>query len=117
MLRTRASVRFSSTSIFPKLSDVKPEQLLGKEFGGKAHTYHVSRTSLGHLPVYKDVKSKAIYTEIRKIQGDIVQLRNDLQNALPHIEKNDFKCVMQSLKIIIKGDHKLRITQLLGKKF
>ncbi|ODV95917.1 hypothetical protein PACTADRAFT_49352 [Pachysolen tannophilus NRRL Y-2460] len=127
------SIRFNSTSaasgdsivskaapskIFPKLSEINVDELYGnKAFGVNTKTYHVSRSKFNHLPVYKTIKSKNIYTEIRKIKGDIVSFRNDLQESLPYIDKNAFKCVMESKKILIKGDFTDDVKNILAAKF
>lgn len=108
----------SSFSVFPRLQDVKPEDLIGTEVFGKGK-YHVARSATGNLPVYTDFKSggNKVVTEIRKISGDIVQLRNELQAELPQIPKESWKVIMQSKKIIIKGDEALTVKEVLQKKF
>ncbi|CEP61115.1 mitochondrial 54S ribosomal protein mL49 LALA0_S02e07052g [Lachancea lanzarotensis] len=104
-------------SIFPSIHDVKPEELVGHvPFGVKS--YFVERSATGNLPVYTDVKRDGkIVTEIRKIRGDPVQLRNDLQNSLKHIPKNDFKVLMESRKVVIQGDVVKRVKQVLSTTF
>ncbi|CDK25762.1 unnamed protein product [Kuraishia capsulata CBS 1993] len=116
---TKAQAKpFASKSyIFPALEEIKAEELVGKPFGPKSHAYFISRTKKGQLPVYRTYRRKVAYTEIRRVEGDIVQLRNDIQAAFPDIQKKDFNVVMQSLRIMIRGDHLVRITDLFGKKF
>lgn len=104
--------------IFPRLEDVKMGELIGGgNFGQK--TYHVERSSTGNLPVYSAYKNggNKTITEIRKIQGDIIQLRNDLQEQLPLIPKESWSVVMQSKKIIIKGNAVEAVKRVLTQKF
>ncbi|EJS44481.1 img2p [Saccharomyces arboricola H-6] len=108
----------AKTPIFPKLEDVKMDELIGgNNFGQK--TYYVERSSTGNLPVYSAYKNggNKTITEIRKIQGDIIQLRNDLQEQLPFIPKESWSVVMQSKKIIIKGNAVEAIKRVLTKRF
>lgn len=104
--------------VFPRLEEVKMGELIGgSNFGQK--TYHVERSSTGNLPVYSAYKNggNKTITEIRKIQGDIIQLRNDLQEQLPFIPKESWSVVMQSKKIIIKGNAVEAVKRVLTKKF
>jgi large subunit ribosomal protein L49 len=59
---------------------------------------------------YKD--NDNIHTEIRKISGDVVLLRNDLVEILDHIPKKNFKILNESKKILIKGNHKEDLVSL-----
>ncbi|SCV04041.1 LAME_0H15280g1_1 [Lachancea meyersii CBS 8951] len=106
-----------SFSIFPSLNDVKPKELVGfQAFGVKS--YFVDRSATGNLPVYSDVKRGGkIVTEIRRIRGDPVQLRNDLQDKLKHIPKNRFKVLMESKKVVIDGDVVRQVKQVLSTVF
>lgn len=107
----------TSFSVFPRLEDVKPEELIGNQKFGKK-SYFVQRSSNGNLPVYTDYKnSNKIVTEIRKIQGDPIQLRNDLQERLPFIPKKYWKVIMQSKKIIIEGDAMVYVKKVLSTTF
>lgn len=91
-------------SVFPRIQEVQASDLVGNNSFGKGK-YYVQRSHTGNLPVYLDAKNgTGVVTELRKIEGDVTKLRNDLQNNLPHIPKDNWKCVMQSNKIIIKGD-------------
>ena len=104
--------------IFPRLEDVKMDELIGNNNFGKK-TYYVERSRTGNLPVYSAYKNggNKIITEIRKIEGDIIQLRNDLQDQLPFIPKESWSVVMQSKKIIIKGNAVEAVKRVLTKKF
>ncbi|QLQ81301.1 hypothetical protein HG537_0F00620 [Torulaspora globosa] len=108
----------STFSVFPRIQEVKPEEILGSESFGKGK-YFVSRSATGNLPVYTDYKAggNKVVTEIRKISGDIIQLRNDLQAELPQIPQEAWKVVMQSKKIVIKGDAACKVKEVLQKKF
>ncbi|CCD26605.1 mitochondrial 54S ribosomal protein mL49 NDAI_0I00360 [Naumovozyma dairenensis CBS 421] len=103
---------------FPKLNEIKSEDVLGNNrFGTK--TYFIRRSTTGNLPVYTDYKGggNKIITEVRKIEGDIIQLRNDLQEKLPQINKKNWSIVMQSKKIIIKGNFSRDIKKVLSASF
>lgn len=97
---------------------MNPVDIVGhKSFG--FGTYFVRRSVTGNLPVYTDFKAggNKMVTEIRKIDGDIIQLRNDMQLDLPHIPKDSWKVVMQSKKIVVKGDFVRDLKRVLQKKF
>lgn len=124
MLRTRALIRpfgvarsLSTSSPFPSLKDISHQDIESVEKPFGHGSYFLPRTSKGNLPVYIDLKQNACVTEIRKVQGDIVLLRNDLQELLNDVSKDKFKVVMESKKILIKGDHKNRIVSLLNGVF
>lgn len=108
----------SSFSVFPRIQDVKSEDILGSGSFSRGK-YFVGRSATGNLPVYSDFKAggNKLVTEIRKIQGDIIQLRNDMQIELPKIPKDSWKIVMQSKKIIIKGDVVREVKKVLSQKF
>ncbi|ANZ75425.1 BA75_01944T0 [Komagataella pastoris] len=113
------SFRRFKSSVFGDIKTVDYKDLLGyHQVGGLSKTYFVPRTSKGNLPVYKDYKRKVPYTEIRRVSGDLTSLRNDLQEALKgRTVKNDYKCMIQSQKVIIKGNHVEAVTKLLAEKF
>lgn len=104
-------------SVFPALSDVRPEELVGYvPFGVKS--YFVERSATGNLPVYSDFKRGGkVVTEIRKIHGDPVQLRNDLQARLTHIPKDSFRVMMQAKKIVIEGEVVKQVKNILSSTF
>ncbi|CCH61945.1 hypothetical protein TBLA_0F04120 [Henningerozyma blattae CBS 6284] len=103
---------------FPDMTNVQLDTIVGFSKFGKG-SYFIERSSSGNLPVYSDIKGggNKIVTQISKIKGDIIQLRNDLQNALPFIEKNRWTVLMQSKKIIVKGDYVREIKDVLTKRF
>lgn len=117
------SIRHSSTltseslarlnTILPPLGKISSKDLYKHLPSNK---YYIQRTSKGNLPIYKTYRSQCVYTDIKRVQGDIVQLRNDLQALLPDIEKKNFTCVMDSKTIKIKGDVSKRLKELLAKK-
>ncbi|AJQ33140.1 CDN_1a_G0006210.mRNA.1.CDS.1 [Saccharomyces cerevisiae] len=112
------SNKAAEAPIFPKLEDVKMHELIGNNNFGKK-TYYVERSRTGNLPVYSAYKNggNKTITEIRKIEGDVIQLRNDLQEQLPFIPKKSWSVVMQSKKIIIKGNAVEAVKRVLTKKF
>lgn len=106
-----------SFSVFPSINDVQIEQLVGASNFGKK-TYFVERSTTGNLPVYLDYKNgNQVKTEIRRIHGDPIQLRNDLQERLPHIPKDSWKIIMQSKKIVIKGNVVADVKEVLSTTF
>ncbi|GMG41424.1 unnamed protein product [Ambrosiozyma monospora] len=102
-------------AVFPSLSSVSTKDLFTKPF--TKSQYHISRTSKGNLPVYRRLKSQAYVTEVKRVQGDLVLFRNELQELMPEVSKNKFECVLQSKTLRIKGDHAERVRELLSEKF
>lgn len=47
----------------------------------------------------------------------MVQLRNDLQAALPHINEYKYNCFTVSGSLRIKGDYVAEVKQVLEQKF
>ncbi|KAH3684750.1 hypothetical protein WICPIJ_004281 [Wickerhamomyces pijperi] len=108
---------------FPSLETITATEVTPASKFGQG-TYHLTRSSRGNLPVYITYKACNVqYTEVRKIQGDIVQLRNDLQKILRSgsassgVKDEDFKIRMESKKLVIKGGHKAKIIKALEKVF
>lgn len=118
LLFSLTSRRFSSSISQARLSRIIPsiDRITGEDLykGIPFKKYFLDRTSKGNLPIYKTYRSQAVYTDVRKIRGDIVQLRNDLQAALPDVPKKNFTCVMSSKTIKIKGDVASRLKELLN---
>ncbi|SSD58828.1 related to 54S ribosomal protein IMG2, mitochondrial [Saccharomycodes ludwigii] len=106
----------SEFKVFPKIEDISPSELVGGTKFGKKN-YLVERSSTGNLPVYTEYKSMKCYTEIRKIRGNPIQLRDDLQERLPHIPKKQFKVILQSNKILIEGNYATDIKSVLSTTF
>lgn len=120
---TALYVRFNSTKVsndlFPSLSSVRPDELLTERRRFDQGTYFVERSSTGNLPVYSDFRAgrNKVVTEIRKIRGNVVQLRNDLQEMLPEIPKKSWRILPQSHKIIIDGNVVKAVKRVLGESF
>lgn len=116
-LKTQTRAVSTVASRFPKLAEISAKDLHSAQtpFGYK--TYFLERSSYGNLPVYTDYKQGVPYTEIRKVKGDIVQLRNDLQEVLEDVPKGNFKILMESKKLLIKGWHKERLVEVLNATF
>lgn len=109
---------FGSFFVFPRIQDISVQDLVGAgPFTRKS--YFVERSQTGNLPVYSEFKANGskFVTEIRKIQGNIIQLRNDLQEQLPYIPKDCWTVRPQSKKIIIKGDALKDVRDILSKSF
>ncbi|CCK72069.1 mitochondrial 54S ribosomal protein mL49 KNAG_0I02850 [Huiozyma naganishii CBS 8797] len=103
--------------LFPALNEVAQEDLITASDRFGKGTYFIERSETGNLPVYSDYKGggNKVITEIRKIRGDAVQLRNDLQPLLPFIPLENWRVAMQSKKIIIKGDYVKQVKRVLSK--
>ena len=106
----------SDFKIFPSMHDVSVNDLIGSD-RFSSNNYFIERSSQGNLPVYTDYKNGITYTEIRKIQGNSVKLRDDLINLMPFVNRKHIKVVPQSNKILIQGDHSTHIKKLLSTTF
>jgi large subunit ribosomal protein L49 len=100
--------------VLPSLDSITTSQLTVKP---QLTSYFVPRTSAGNLPVYKTYRSQAAFTDIKRVQGNVVQLRNDLQAALPHINEYKYNCFTVSGSLRIKGDYVAEVKQVLEQKF
>lgn len=104
-------------SVFPRIQDVQTSDFIGNNGFGK-DKYYIQRSSTGNLPVYLDVKNGGnVVTELRKIQGNVIKLRDDLQESLPHIPEKNWKCILQSNKLVIKGDFVRDVKRVLNTTF
>lgn len=107
---------------FPSLESVQAENLAfqsnGNVLEGKPKSwYFISRTRSNKLPVYLDYKvSGKITTIIRKIEGNVSQLRNDLLIELA-APKKDVVIKDASKQIVIRGDYAQQVKEILGKYF
>ncbi|ANB15259.1 mitochondrial 54S ribosomal protein IMG2 [Sugiyamaella lignohabitans] len=104
-------------SMFPSLDKVSASDLVLKKLSndqGKAW-YTITRTRSGLLPVYSDIKADgSVKTVIRRIEGDVSQLRNDIKLALG-ISKHDIYIKDTSKQIVIRGDYVSHVKQILQK--
>ncbi|KAK5781769.1 hypothetical protein RI543_000955 [Arxiozyma heterogenica] len=124
------SLRFHSTnemvdstlakSLFPKLEDVKQQDMtpLNNSVVNRGK-YFVGRSETGNLPVYTEYLGggNKVVTEIKKIRGDPVQLKIDLQERLPFIDKKNWRVVAVSNKIVVKGNYCSEIKKVLSTTF
>ncbi|CCE64434.1 hypothetical protein TPHA_0H02300 [Tetrapisispora phaffii CBS 4417] len=104
--------------VFPDIRDILPTDLVGsKVFNSKQ--YFIERSATGNLPIYSEYKKAGhvAYTEIRKIHGNVLQFRKELQNAVPSIDPDSFSIRQQANKLIIKGNHTDLLKKLLSTKF
>ncbi|KAK3207448.1 hypothetical protein GRF29_103g1055776 [Pseudopithomyces chartarum] len=76
--------------------------------------YHVGRTSTKNLPVYSDYKrgGNLHLTTIRKITGDISELRDELRVFL-NKKDEDVKINSLTQHVIVKGHHVPQVTDFL----
>lgn len=117
LLKRSKNINFRKFSVFPSIQDVEPSMLVGATNFGKS-SYFIFRSETGNLPVYSEYKNGGkMVTEIRKISGDIIQLRNDLQAVLPQIPKSMWKIIIQSKKIVIGGNYVREVKHALSTTF
>ena len=106
--------------LFPRLEDVKQQDMAplnnSVTIRGK---YFVGRSETGNLPVYTEYLGggNKVVTEIKKIRGDPVQLKIDLQERLPFIDKKNWRVVATSNKIVVKGNYCSEIKKVLSTTF
>ncbi|ODV61394.1 mitochondrial 54S ribosomal protein mL49 ASCRUDRAFT_75416 [Ascoidea rubescens DSM 1968] len=79
--------------------------------------YFIRRTNFGYLPVYKKYKRGAVMTEIAKISGDSLLLKQDIIHNIPSIKQKDIVIRPDSNKIIIRGFYVDELNELLSKYF
>lgn len=107
-------------SLFPKLEDVKQQDMtpLNNSVVNRGK-YFVGRSETGNLPVYTEYLGgrNKVVTEIKKIRGDPVQLKIDLQERLPFIDKKYWRVVAVSNKIVVKGNYCSEIKKVLSTTF
>lgn len=105
----------TNDKIFPQLETITNKDLVPRRLDdGTRGVYSISRTSGGRIPVYSNIRRGNVReTIIRRIQGDVVLLKGDLQKALPEIDSSKFKVVQESKKIVIKGDHVAEVRNVL----
>lgn len=109
-----------STALFPKLTDIKQEDMIPLDNSVTTRgKYFVGRSETGNLPVYTDYLGggNKVVTEIKKIRGDPVQLKIDLQERLPYIDPKDWRVVAASNKISVKGNYCSQIKRILSETF
>ncbi|CAL9727982.1 large ribosomal subunit protein mL49 [Monosporozyma unispora] len=109
-----------SNALFPKLTEVKQDDMIPLDNSVTTRgKYFVERSETGNLPVYTDYLGggNKVVTEIKKIRGDPVQLKLDLQERLPYIDPQDWRVVAASNKIVVKGNYCSQIKKVLGNTF
>lgn len=72
-------VRYS----IPDIKSILVKDLPGRGFG--SGNYFIPKTKFNHWPVYKKVQNTKIQTEIKRIQGDLQQLKRDLLKFDPEL--------------------------------
>ncbi|ODV79031.1 60S ribosomal protein [Suhomyces tanzawaensis NRRL Y-17324] len=83
----------------PPLSSISYKNLPNTGFG--IHNYSITKTKFKHWPVYLKIQNTKISTEVKRIQGDVVQFKNDLLALNPNLEIT----VNQNIGYVnIKGD-------------
>ena len=96
---------------FQDLSSISYCDLPNNGFGKK--NYYIAKTKFHQWPVYKKVQNTRITTEIKRVQGDLHQLKQDLLQIYPQFEIS----MNQSAGIVnIKGDVTEEVTKLFEKE-
>lgn len=111
-IKQRLPIESESLYKIPSLESISVKDLPNNGFG--KGSYHIAKTKFGHWPVYKKVQNTKISTEIKRIQGDIVQFKHDLIK----IAKLNPKLVTANTLagyINIKGDQVETLKQLFEK--
>lgn len=117
MLRRFAS---SSTSratlaqtLFPQA--VAPELLVGAAANPKA--YFVPKTLRKNWPVYTLYRRNTVFTEVRKVLGNVAQFKRDLLRALPQVaDAKTVRIVAPLNRIEVRGNFAKEIRQLLDQE-
>lgn len=81
-------------------------------------TYRVNRTPSKQLPIYLLAKrgGNLKQTRLRKIEGDITKLKDDLQQALGITEDKEIQINQLTRHIIVKGHRKPEIAKFLEER-
>ncbi|KAI5955352.1 IMG2 [Candida jiufengensis] len=96
---------------FQDITSISSKDLPNNGFGLK--NYYIPKTKFNHFPIYKKIQNTKITTEIKRIQGDIHQLKQDLCEKFPNLKIT----MNQSAGIInIKGDLTRELTKLFNKE-
>ncbi|KAJ2089830.1 mitochondrial 54S ribosomal protein img2 [Coemansia sp. RSA 986] len=79
------------------------------------HAYFVNRTRFQSLPVYVDIKNGKTrkLTLVRRIEGDIQALRNELSSFL---DDGSIQIKSISNQLVIKGDRSSEVREWLTKR-
>lgn len=79
--------------------------------------YNIKRSRAGSLPIYTEhMANGSVLTVIRKIEGNVSQLRNDIQAAL-NLRKKAIFIKDTSKQIVLKGNQASALRQYLGQTF
>lgn len=79
--------------------------------------YHIERSRSGNMPVYTDYnKAGGVWTEVRKIRGNVGALRNDLKKAL-NLPKNEIWVKNAAQVVVIKGNRSAEVKEILASAF
>lgn len=101
--------------MFPE--NVDPSTLHAQNLGNHNVWYHVDRTRSGNLPVYTDYNNAGgVWTEIRRISGNVSALRDDLKAYLD-LPKKDIWIQDTSKHIVIKGNRCSGVRKFLEQSF
>ncbi|ODV69825.1 hypothetical protein HYPBUDRAFT_159649 [Hyphopichia burtonii NRRL Y-1933] len=87
---------------FPSLSSISISDLPNNGFG--KNNYNIKKTKYGHWPVYRVVQNTRVLTEIKRVEGDVEEFKNDLLAKLPHIQDKYVTVNKKAGQLKIKGD-------------
>jgi hypothetical protein len=110
-------------SMFPDVDAITPEDLtvrsLEKNEPLSGRWYSISRTKTGELPIYRGYKGTGVkvpITLIRRVEGDVGQLKQDLKREL-NLVNREIWIKDTSKQLVIRGDRTLEVRRLLEKYF
>ncbi|KAJ1994401.1 mitochondrial large ribosomal subunit [Coemansia spiralis] len=113
-LRTTVNAEFRA---FESTLAVQPEaaQITARAPESVVYPYYVHRTRFQTLPVYSDIKNGKTrkLTLIRRIEGDIGALREELSR---HLDDSSIQIKSISNQLVIKGDRTKEVREWLTVK-
>lgn len=98
----------------PSLTSISAKDLVNESFG--KGTYYLSKSKFGHWPVYKKVQNTKISTEIKRVQGDVLQFKKDLIKVA-NLNQRDVTANQTAGYVNVKGDKVESIKAVFDKYF
>lgn len=98
----------------PSLASITSKDLVNDSFG--KGNYYFTKSKFGHWPVYKKVQNTKISTEIKRIQGDVLQFKQDLIKAA-NLNQRDVTANQTAGYVNVKGDKVESIKAVFDKYF
>lgn len=101
----------------PALASVSASELPNNAFDAN-NLYHIKKTAFGHWPVYKKVQNTKVTTEIKRVEGNVSLLAEELTNFLfaGNVPKKAVKVNTITGEVNIKGDLVRKIKTIFDQK-